>query len=287
LEPEKQKAPPNISPIIGGTRAQAYTAAPRVEPLPERKRKSWIVPWVAALCLAVVLGVGSVEYYSHQAPNLAPVAAQEIAQNSIILSGADVDEAATTQAIADTKADVNRPLVAPLTNQVKQEILSGERKFYCIPILNAPTNTFRPGDRVRIDFNNGLYGIYDLGKNPYTLIIPLKRGDSFTLTCLSVGQGKTALTVEVATDLSPVVSRPLSPGQSQSWSVTRGNEGNNYLWYEEEAEKGNATAEYGLGHMYQYGIGVPQELSQAVKWYRQAAAQGYADAKTQLSRLGY
>ena len=240
---------------------------------------------VAALCVAGAVVVGSVEHYSHQAP--APVFAQQFAQDSLALSGADVDGAATTQAIADIKAGVNSPLVAPLTNQAKQEIVIGERKFYRIPVLNASTDPFRPGDRVRVDFNGGLYGIFDLGRNPYTLIIPLKRGDSFTLTCLSVAQGKDALTVEVATDLSPVVSHPLSPGQSQSWSVAHGNEGDDYVWYEEEAEKGNATAEYGLGHMYQYGIGVPQDLSQAVKWYRQAAAQGYPDAQNQLNRLGH
>lgn len=243
------------------------------------------MPLVAALCVAGAVGVGSIEHYSHQVP--APVIAQQIAQNSLALSGADVDGAATTQAIADIKAGFNSPLVAPLTNQAKQEITNGERKFYSIPVLNAPTDPFRPGDRVRVDFNGGLYGIYDLDKSPYTLVIPLKRGDSFTLTCLSVAQGKAALTIEVATNLNPIVSHPLSPGQSQSWNVAHGNRGDNYAWYEEEAEKGNATAEYGLGHMYQYGIGVPQDLSQAVKWYRQAAAQGYPDAQNQLDRLGH
>jgi TPR repeat protein len=35
----------------------------------------------------------------------------------------------------------------------------------------------------------------------------------------------------------------------------------------------------------EYGIGVPQDLSQAVKWYRQAAAKDYADAQIQKKRV--
>lgn len=285
MEPEKQKLPATGSPPLETARFRAYTDPPRIDSLDKRKLKFWIIPSV--IILGVAGAAGSLEFYSHEALIPPPLVAQQTAPNDLTLSGADGNEVATAQAIREIKAGTQSPLLAPFTEEVKQEILNGERQFYCIPVLNTPADAFRPGDRVRVDFNGGLYGIYDLGKDPYTLLIPLKRGDHFTLTCLSVAPGKAFLTLEIATDLSPVVSRPLGPGQSQSWSVTHGDEGTNYAWYEEEAGKGNATAQYGLGHMYQYGIGVPQDLSQAVKWYRQAASQGYADARTQLSRLGY
>jgi TPR repeat protein len=44
------------------------------------------------------------------------------------------------------------------------------------------------------------------------------------------------------------------------------------------AEQGGAKAQYNLGQMYRDGQGVPQDYAEAVKWYRLAAEQGYADA---------
>ncbi len=40
------------------------------------------------------------------------------------------------------------------------------------------------------------------------------------------------------------------------------------------AEKGDATAQYNLGIMYENGWGVPQDPAQAVQWYREAAKSG-------------
>lgn len=34
------------------------------------------------------------------------------------------------------------------------------------------------------------------------------------------------------------------------------------------AEQGDATAQYNLGHMYHLGEGVPQDYTEAAKWYR-------------------
>ena len=51
------------------------------------------------------------------------------------------------------------------------------------------------------------------------------------------------------------------------------------------AEHGNATAQFKLGFMYRYGIGVAQDYEQAVFWFRKAAAQGDAGAQNNLGRL--
>ena len=48
------------------------------------------------------------------------------------------------------------------------------------------------------------------------------------------------------------------------------------------AEQGDATAQYKLGVMYNYGWGVPEDHAEAVKWYRKAAEQGDADAQFNL-----
>ena len=48
---------------------------------------------------------------------------------------------------------------------------------------------------------------------------------------------------------------------------------------EQEAEQGNALAQYLLGVMYYDGQGVRKDYVEAVKWYRKAAEQGVAKAQ--------
>ena len=54
-------------------------------------------------------------------------------------------------------------------------------------------------------------------------------------------------------------------------------------WYRRAAEQGHAVGQYQLGLYYAEGRGgVPRDDTQAVKWYRQAADQGVASAQTNL-----
>ena len=53
-------------------------------------------------------------------------------------------------------------------------------------------------------------------------------------------------------------------------------------WYRKSAEQGYASAQDNLGDMYQYGYGVSQDFSEAVKWYRKSAEQGDALAQYEL-----
>ena len=48
------------------------------------------------------------------------------------------------------------------------------------------------------------------------------------------------------------------------------------------AQKGEATAQYNLGKMYENGQGLPQDYEEAAGWYWLAAKQGYADAQINL-----
>jgi TPR repeat protein len=51
------------------------------------------------------------------------------------------------------------------------------------------------------------------------------------------------------------------------------------------AKQGEAHAQYNLGIMYANGDGVPENDSEAVKWYRKAAGQGYANAQSNLGLM--
>ena len=57
-------------------------------------------------------------------------------------------------------------------------------------------------------------------------------------------------------------------------------------WYRKAAEQGYADAQYNLGSCYYNGKGVPQNYAEAVKWYCKAVGQGHADAIELLEKLG-
>jgi len=53
-------------------------------------------------------------------------------------------------------------------------------------------------------------------------------------------------------------------------------------WFRLAADKGNAAARFTLGVMYGEGRGVPQDYAEAARWYRRAAEQGDAQAQYNL-----
>lgn len=53
------------------------------------------------------------------------------------------------------------------------------------------------------------------------------------------------------------------------------------------AERGNPTAQYGLGTIYEEGQGVLPDYEQALQWYGRAARQGHAPAQVRLARMYY
>ena len=56
-------------------------------------------------------------------------------------------------------------------------------------------------------------------------------------------------------------------------------------WYRRAAEQGDAAGQLNLGLMYYHGTGVPQDYGEAVRWYRKAAEQGDLRAQRSLESL--
>ena len=54
-------------------------------------------------------------------------------------------------------------------------------------------------------------------------------------------------------------------------------------WYRQAAENGYAYAEYNLAGMYYKGKGVMQNLSSAYSWYKRSALHGLEIAKNALA----
>lgn len=55
-------------------------------------------------------------------------------------------------------------------------------------------------------------------------------------------------------------------------------------WYKQRAKNGEANAQYILGHMYYYGVGVEQNYVEATKQWRRAGKQGHAAAMCYLGK---
>ena len=55
--------------------------------------------------------------------------------------------------------------------------------------------------------------------------------------------------------------------------------------FKKAAEKGDATAQYNLGLMYEHGKGVAKDLHLALHWYNKAAAQEHNRAVAAVNRL--
>lgn len=58
-----------------------------------------------------------------------------------------------------------------------------------------------------------------------------------------------------------------------------------FIQTEQAAKQGDAKAQFGLGLMYDRGIGVKKDNFKAVEWYTKAANQGYAKAQSNLASM--
>jgi uncharacterized protein len=58
-------------------------------------------------------------------------------------------------------------------------------------------------------------------------------------------------------------------------------------WYRKSAEQGYAMAQYALGYTYFSGEGIALDYSEAVRWYRKSSEQGYAKAQYALGYMYY
>ena len=56
-------------------------------------------------------------------------------------------------------------------------------------------------------------------------------------------------------------------------------------WFTRAAEQGSSETQCNLGRMYGEGQGMPRDYEQAVKWYTKAAEQGYAKAQDELGYM--
>jgi hypothetical protein len=83
----------------------------------------------------------------------------------------------------------------------------------------------------------------------------------------------------------PCDSDELPPAASTQTSASFKEVADYTLSYKEGAEAGNAQAQYNLGAAYRWGVGIDQNLEQAVIWIRRSAEKRFAPAERVLATL--
>lgn len=129
-------------------------------------------------------------------------------------------------------------------------------------------------------------------KNVFTLCLVLTaatvaRADLETARkAFETGDYKTALA-----ELLPLAETGNAKAQSNlGWMYRNGvgvtqNHTEAVKWFRKAAGQGDAPGQYNLGLMYEEGFGVKQDYAEAAKWYRQAAEQGQANAQFNLAEM--
>ena len=69
------------------------------------------------------------------------------------------------------------------------------------------------------------------------------------------------------------LEQALSQTPEQKFAATR-----------QAAEKGDATAQFNLGEMYNRGEGILKDHGKASEWWHKAAVQGHAEASSRLGK---
>ena len=97
------------------------------------------------------------------------------------------------------------------------------------------------------------------------------------------GQGKDATSAEKTSSVT--TTNQLESGKASEnpyMKATTNEVVSEFAQLKARAEQGDAKAQNNLGVCYEHGNGVPQDLGEAVKWYRKAAEQNDATAQNNL-----
>jgi TPR repeat protein len=101
-----------------------------------------------------------------------------------------------------------------------------------------------------------------------------------TSECLSAGfRAALAACLMAAVLMGTAVAGPL---ENAAAALHRGDYATARRIIQSLADQGDAAAQWRLGRMYCFGLGVPLEWAEALRWYRKAAEQGYARAQNNL-----
>jgi TPR repeat protein len=59
------------------------------------------------------------------------------------------------------------------------------------------------------------------------------------------------------------------------------------IWFRKAAEQGNPESQFVIGKMYYYGVGVKKDHAEAIIWFRKAASKGHIGARVLRDKMLY
>src|SRR5258705_207129 len=77
----------------------------------------------------------------------------------------------------------------------------------------------------------------------------------------------------------------ITHAQAQEPSQAAPPQANDFYSLQKQADAGDAQAQFALGNLYFRGLGVAQDYTQALIWYRRPAAHGNSNAENQLGYM--
>jgi TPR repeat protein len=112
------------------------------------------------------------------------------------------------------------------------------------------------------------------------------------LALLESAQGGDSAAVDRLAEILPSLTAAAESGETDARNVLggillefEGNPSDAAFWFKKTADRGSVTGKRSLGHLYANGLGVPQDLAEAERLFKEAADQGDAHAQFNLAQL--
>ncbi|MBI5882220.1 MAG: hypothetical protein HZB91_03850 [Elusimicrobia bacterium] len=224
--PEREEPPQRRDSERGGSEpgfaagGAGYTPLPDLEPKPKQRR---IGP-LAAAGLALVLGLGGLGVWHVRKPEPpaepANISAQAPAPASVAqvlaVGRAEFDRAATEAAREALKRGDIPPVLAQASPELRREVAEARMDLFSIRLVDSAAED---GDVVVVSVDGKTLGRVNLSNAGAVLTLPLKPGASTSLKVLAEKDGGGGVTFGAVTSQGQVMSKVMSVGESQDWTV--------------------------------------------------------------------
>ncbi|MBI4676618.1 MAG: hypothetical protein HY748_03465 [Elusimicrobia bacterium] len=220
-ERPQRRDPERGRPELGpGTEGAGYTPLPDFETRPKPRRFGPL----AALGLALAFGLGGVGVWhgmrprrpaepprvEAQAPAPAPLA------QVLAVGRAEFDRAATEAAREALKRGDVPPVLAQASPDLRREVAEARMDLFSVRLVDTVAED---GDVVIIFVDGKPLGRVDLSNAGAVLTLPLKPGTSTGLKVVAEKDGGGGVTFGAVTSQGQVMSKVMSVGEAQDWTV--------------------------------------------------------------------
>ncbi|UPT73498.1 MAG: hypothetical protein M0D55_16750 [Elusimicrobiota bacterium] len=114
---------------------------------------------------------------------------------------------------------MNAPASAPQSALTPQGIAAVRADGFTVFQMRMLDNVDQDGDVVQVSVDGVPMSFLSLTHAGATLEIPLKKGESHTITITAVKDGVGGITLGMSTSVGDLTSRRLAVGESETWTI--------------------------------------------------------------------